>query len=389
MMVSANVVNKVMMKLKSIVFSVVIFTVLFALNGHAQGIRIPQGIEVTLSMPQQVFSATDDLTVLVSYTNITDKKIRMLKIGTALDGGLFNDILNISKGGEKIDYSGPYLKRLPPADSDYIVIQPRQTKTVSVDINKAYAVDEKGQYNLSPKLAQTRFRADNPLAAKKEPLTFSLEEDRPQVAAARTPNFSSCSSGRRSLLIAALDEAERISTIAATDLADAPLEMRSEAERYKRWFGSYSAGRYNRVSSNFNRILSATRNQVINFDCACLDVPANLQDRVIAYVFTNDAYRINICPVFWLLPNAGTDSRSGTIVHEISHFSIVAATNNNPAYPEIYGTSAALNLAFSNPVHAINNAENHEYFAENTPKFSMPKKKVFSPAPALLLLLND
>jgi peptidyl-Lys metalloendopeptidase len=32
-----------------------------------------------------------------------------------------------------------------------------------------------------------------------------------------------------------------------------------------------------------------------------------------------------------------------------------------------YGQTAAMNLAINNPNNAVQNADNHEYFAENTP----------------------
>lgn len=42
--------------------------------------------------------------------------------------------------------------------------------------------------------------------------------------------------------------------------------------------------------------------------------------------------------------------------------SVVAGTDDH-----VYGQSGAKNLAISDPTKALNNADNHEYFAENTP----------------------
>ena len=58
----------------------------------------------------------------------------------------------------------------------------------------------------------------------------------------------------------------------------------------------------------------------------------------------------------------GTDSKGGTLIHEMSHFDVVASTND-----WVYGTAAARNLASTDPAKALDNADNHEYFAENTP----------------------
>ena len=58
----------------------------------------------------------------------------------------------------------------------------------------------------------------------------------------------------------------------------------------------------------------------------------------------------------------GTDSKAGTLIHEMSHFTVVAGTDDY-----VYGQAGAKNLAITNPNNAVNNADNHEYFAENTP----------------------
>jgi peptidyl-Lys metalloendopeptidase len=46
----------------------------------------------------------------------------------------------------------------------------------------------------------------------------------------------------------------------------------------------------------------------------------------------------------------------------MSHFTIVADTDD-----WAYGQSAAKSLAKSNPAKAVDNADSHEYFSENTP----------------------
>ena len=61
-------------------------------------------------------------------------------------------------------------------------------------------------------------------------------------------------------------------------------------------------------------------------------------------------------------PTTGTDSKAGTLVHEMSHFNVVASTDD-----WAYGQSAAKSLAISNPTKALDNADTHEYFAENNP----------------------
>ncbi len=129
----------------------------------------------------------------------------------------------------------------------------------------------------------------------------------------------------------------------------------SSSVRYATWFGSYNSSRWNSVSSNFSAIDSALNNQPLTFDCSC-------KKSYYAYVYPTQPYKIYMCNAFWSAPVSGTDSKGGTIVHEMSHFNVVAGTDDI-----VYGQSGAKSLALSNPAQAIQNADSHEYFAENTP----------------------
>jgi peptidyl-Lys metalloendopeptidase len=51
-----------------------------------------------------------------------------------------------------------------------------------------------------------------------------------------------------------------------------------------------------------------------------------------------------------------------TLIHEMSHFTVVAGTDD-----WAYGESAAAKLAKNNPTKAVDNADSHEYFAESNP----------------------
>jgi peptidyl-Lys metalloendopeptidase len=129
----------------------------------------------------------------------------------------------------------------------------------------------------------------------------------------------------------------------------------SGTPRYLEWFGAYTSSRYNTVKNNFSAIADAMNNAGITFDCKC-------KQKYYAYVYSNQPYNIYLCQAFWSAPLSGTDSKAGTLIHEMSHFDVVAATND-----VVYGQAGARQLADSNPDDAITNADSHEYFAENTP----------------------
>jgi peptidyl-Lys metalloendopeptidase len=93
----------------------------------------------------------------------------------------------------------------------------------------------------------------------------------------------------------------------------------------------------------------------VTLDCGC-------RKKYYAYVYPTQPYTIYLCSVFWTAPLTGTDSKAGTLIHEMSHFNVVAGTDDY-----VYGQAGAKNLAITNPAQAIDNADNHEYFAENNP----------------------
>ena len=131
----------------------------------------------------------------------------------------------------------------------------------------------------------------------------------------------------------------------------------NQGPRYTTWFGAYLNTRYATASQHFVAIDSAADQSAgqLKINCDC-------NQSYYAYVYSAKAYEIFVCKAFWTAPNAGTDSRGGTLIHELSHFSIVAGTNDY-----VYGQAGAANLPISNPDNAVNNADNHEYFAENSP----------------------
>ena len=109
------------------------------------------------------------------------------------------------------------------------------------------------------------------------------------------------------------------------------------------------------VSVQKTAIKDAFANKPVSVDCGC-------NKSYYAYVYPTQPYKIYVCNAFWSAPLAGTDSKGGTLIHEMSHFNAVAGTDD-----WAYGQSAAASLAISNAAKAVDNADNHEYFGENTP----------------------
>jgi hypothetical protein len=116
------------------------------------------------------------------------------------------------------------------------------------------------------------------------------------------------------------------------------------------------------------RIASALSSQTIGFDCDCTGQDGIDPDNTFAFVFPDEPYNMTLCGVFFRVPREGTDSKSGTIVHEISHFDVVASSDD---FGSALDQSGSRRLANSSPTSAIRNANAFEYFAENMPFLSM------------------
>jgi peptidyl-Lys metalloendopeptidase len=171
------------------------------------------------------------------------------------------------------------------------------------------------------------------------------------IAEVGTSTYRSCSTSRKSSLATALNSAQ---TYAGN--AEAYLNGGATGARYTTWFGSYSSSRYAKVRSHFTALRSTIQTKSMTFDCTCTD------SGTYAYVYPDSPYVVYLCGAFWSAPNTGTDSRAGTLIHETSHFTVVAGTDD-----WVYGQTGCKSLAKSNPSHAIDNADSHEYFAENSP----------------------
>jgi len=350
-------------------YQVIVSLVLCALFAQTALAHLPAGISVSMEPVKQDYKASDLLMINIRYTNVTDSTISFLTRDTALDGEINEDFLAVSFNGARLPYIGRHAKRLPPTANEFIDIAPGKSVSGKVDVGFAYPMTEIGEYQISYQAHNglANLLSGAPLFKSNSGTTLSLVEQRPVQVLKRTPNIdASCNATQRNQINQALGIAESIAIRARDALNSAPVQLRPTARRYTEWFGQYSPARYSTAQTAFNRIASALSNRVIGFDCTC-DI-AN-RENVFAFVFKNDPFNMNVCPVFFRVAPSGTDSRSGTIVHEISHFDVVISSDD---FQSALNQSGSRQLARSNPSAAIRNANAFEYFAENTPSLPMP-----------------
>lgn len=313
---------------------------------------------------QPFLKSTQNVDVVFSMTNTSDRPVSVLRWNTPFDG-IEGNLFEVARNGELVPYLGIEYKRGVPQRSDFMILSPGETVSALVELSGSYEMSYGGEYVVrfrnvshhhSPMKGMGAEHLD--LTSNRAVIWIDGEEapilNNPYPVAAPTkakPVRESCDNSQKAIIADAMAEAQNIAGIAASYLGS----TNSSSQRYAEWFGAYSSGRWSTVRSNFDAIDDALNNAPVEFDCKC-------KQRYYAYVYPAEPYKIYLCKAFWSAPLTGTDSKAGTIVHEISHFNVVAGTDD-----VTYGQSSCRSLADSNPNDAIRNADSHEYFAENTP----------------------
>lgn len=344
-------------------------------HANAQPLGTVEGISSRIEAVKPAYKGAEPTGIRFVITNNTDKPINVLKWNTPLEG--FNgNIFQVKRDGVPVSYIGRVIKRGAPRPEDYVNIGPGKSISAIVNLSQAYEIYESGDYTVEFKSRILDIGHDEPTKLVRKTLfmpkgirsntvSFKLLEKRerpplPPVpprrgTEAKVPVFKDCSQSQQNTLTTADGNARTNSTDSYTLLTTVPEDKRSACERYTYWFGTYDATRYNTVTNHFQRISNAFANETVTYNCGC-------DENYYAYVYPNRPYEIYLCNVFWTAPATGTDSQFGTLIHEMSHFNVVAGTDDH-----VYGQAGAHNLATTNPADAIDNADSHEYFAENTP----------------------
>ncbi len=315
------------------------------------------GLDVRLSAAQPVIRGDVDIVVNVAVTNLTRHPIHLLRWqlpGDEVEAPLFR----ITRDGQPVAYTGPLLKRATPGAADRTLLEAGATLSYEVELTQAYDLARNGRYAVQYQGRGGQGQATPVLESETLYLWLEGRSEKapapvaPQPAAAGISYTGNCSASRQTALQIAVTNATNYAANASSYLNS----LNAASLRYTTWFGTYSSGGRNTALAHFQAVHSAFATQALVLDCKCK------KPSVYAYVYANEPYKIYLCGAFWNAPAIGTDSKAGTLIHEMTHFNVVASTNDYA-----YGQTNAKALAISSPTQALDNADNHEYFAENTP----------------------
>jgi peptidyl-Lys metalloendopeptidase len=340
--------------MKRFVRWIVIVLMVFAAAGLAAA--PPDGIEVRLSVANPVIHGDVDVSVTVTVTNTTRHPVHLLRWqlpSDELEGALFH----IERDGVAVAYRGPLIKRPAPEPADQVLLGPGQSLDYEVELTGAYDLSRNGRYTIEYLSRGAHGAKSATLRSDKLYLWLEGRSVKGKPLPPPPPqdgNISytgNCSASQQTMLHLAVDNAKDLSDSSTSYLG----RMRSSTPRYDEWFGAYTSGHRDTAHEHFVKLTDAFSTKPLTLDCKC-------KKPYYAYVYPAEPYKIYLCRVFWSAPAIGTDSQAGTLIHEMSHFTVVAGTDD-----WAYGQTAARALADEDPIKALDNADSHEYFAENTP----------------------
>ena len=316
--------------------------------------------------------------VEVTVTNTSNKTVRLPRWQLPSDF-IEAKVFNVTRDGQAVDYEGPMIKRGLPQAADFAILRAGESLRTTIDLSAAYDLSRTGHYVVSfvsplqhastSDGAMLKQRNGLPMVAQSVPLRLWVDgSDQLSAAKGMGPaakgkpgtggalvngvSYKACSTTQISGAGSAVTAARGY-----TENAKGYLNAGTVGARYTTWFGAYTSSRYGTAQQHFVSIDAAMDQSggQVTINCGC-------NQSYYAYVYPTRPYEIFVCRAFWTAPLTGTDSKAGTLIHEMSHFDAVAGTDD-----VVYGQTGAKNLAATDPSGALNNADNHEYFAENTP----------------------
>jgi peptidyl-Lys metalloendopeptidase len=321
-----------------------------ALPAHAD-------IAVTITPERATLGKRDEVIVTVTLANTGAAPERIPK-GRAPFGPPEAALFEITRDGQPVRYLGRKVKRAAPTAADTLLLAPGERRSARVELSRSYDMAATGAYAV-------RYRDAAAAAVLKagtvtsNTAVFFIEGRLPRGTS--TPllaepagaglSYANCSNAQQDTIAGALAAG---SAMAANGLGYLT-SGKEQARRYTNWFGALDAARQATVNKHFTAIKDAFETKPVKVDCAC-------DEDYFAYVYPAQPYTIWVCNAFWSAPLTGTDSQGGTLLHEMSHFDVVAGTDDH-----VYGQQAAADMARTAPERAVNNADSHEYFGENSP----------------------
>ncbi|HEY2737221.1 MAG TPA: M35 family metallo-endopeptidase [Thermoanaerobaculia bacterium] len=334
-----------------------------------------------VAVEKAALTMSDGVNVRFTLTNQGADELLVLKWKTPF-AGFEGNLFVVERDGERVAYTGRMVKRAAPRAADYLRIPAGESASVTFDLSSVYDMRQPGNYTVRYEASgidvvredfrrgQTVLGSLDALESDTAAMTLAGQDLRggdlglePVSASATgdkalTPTYLNCTNSNISAIGSTLANAQNYATESYNFLVALPTASRSADVRFKTWYGAYTSAHYSTVQGDYLSLKNAFAGQTFQLDCDCAS-----DNTTYAFVYANQPYHVHLCGAFFSAPATGTDSKAGTLVHETSHFTVIAGTSDYA-----YGQTVCKSLATKNSNKAVNNADTHEYFAENNPK---------------------
>jgi len=289
----------------------------------------------------------DSLDLNFTLSNPLSIPQKVLKWGTPFEG-IWTDMFDIrDEQNNRVDYIGMLVRRgEAPIEEEYVIIPAGGSISAIVNLADNYDFLSAGEFVV---------QLDLPLYSEIE-YTPNFDQvvsvflrDTPSRDPVKKPQgFTNCNANNINQINAALRGSSTESTRSYNCL-----NQRTCNTQYTTWFGTFSTANNNYLMSVYNNV----RNRLANYEFNGYCNPAGCGSNIYGYVYPTDTtFTVYLCGLFWSLPA----ERVNTIVHELSHFRSLGATQDYA-----YGKTNCMNLARSDPARASRNADNVCYFSES------------------------
>lgn len=364
-------------------------------------------IEGFIETTKAEFETSESKTLTFVLRNTSDQDVEVLSWYTPLEGvvnghetPIESPCLLVTKNGEEVEYDGKLKKRegIPPKEA-FVTVKAGESISVHFDVNQAYQVSPPGDYSVafvgtpessdgsiefkyspespaedavpiqqnlsgmttgfrvksssedsgnelkSPRLTEGEVARENrfedaPIAPKKD----EASESPTAPAGAKPPTIvSEPTPQKKQETLDAHNE--------GYNLVLAMLGSLGNNANYVEWFGTFDNTRLSVVTANFTTIRDRMHDTTFTYDLS----GTGCEPGVFAYTYKG-ATTVWMCESFWSALPTGTDSKAGTVVHELSH--AIVRTDDI-----VYGQAKCRQLAINDPNRAVKNADNHEYCA--------------------------
>lgn len=116
-------------------------------TNNMQTNKVPQTNIITVSLSaNKEYKLGQAIPVTFILANGTNNAIRFLKWGTPFENSFTRDQFSVKHQEKSLQYQGRMVKRGKPTSTDYILINPRESLQTTVDITKAYPLNDTGQF---------------------------------------------------------------------------------------------------------------------------------------------------------------------------------------------------------------------------------------------------